>query len=137
MSLTDENKKWLKDLTRTSVDDARVTIDCREVNGRFMTVEECEFCLSMITPASKTLWKLFESKARKAFRGSLVCRGEKACEQSAREIGSGDYPLRKDFLLGQSNYTTLRKALYLATDEAICERIRREIQTRFPWGSWK
>ncbi len=39
MSLTDNDKKWLKDLARTSVDDARVTIECRERNGRLMTIE--------------------------------------------------------------------------------------------------
>jgi len=130
MSLAAENKKWLKDLTRTSVDDARVTIDCREVNGRFMTVEECELCLSLIRPNSKTLWKLFEAKARKAFRASV--RGEEVEEHHASVIVCGGQQTLKF-----ATYTTLRKSLYLATDKAICERIRREIQTRFPWGSWK
>ena len=32
-----------------------------------------------------------------------------------------------DFALGCSNYPTLRKALYLATDKKIVERIRHEI----------
>ena len=133
MSLTDADKKWLKDLTRTSVDDARVTIDCRERNGRLMTVEECEYCLSLMTPTSKTLWKLFESKARKAFRESV--RGETFSDRHAQTFAAlGGHIPRS---LSQAKYSTLRRALYLATDAVICERIRREIQTRFPWGSWK
>jgi hypothetical protein len=128
MSLTDNDKKQLKDLTRTSVDDARVTIDCHERNGRLMTVEACEYCLSLITPASKTLWKLFEAKARKAFRASV--RGEAAHNGGAHLVAACGPDSQSP-----ETYSTLRKALYLATDAAICERIRREIQTRFPWGS--
>jgi hypothetical protein len=134
MSLTNENKKWLKDLTCSGVDDARVSIDCRERNGRLMTVEECEYCLSVIMPSSKTLWKLFESKARKAFRASLVCGNEEVNESRARHIARMD---AEDAINPTTNYSTLRRALYLATDAAICERIRREIKTRFPWGLTK
>ena len=130
MSLSNEENKPLRDLTRCGVDDARVTIDCRERNGRLMTVEECEYCLSLITPSSKTLWKMFESKARKAFQRSV--RDEYVHHHLA-EVASRE----KDVQLLQANYATLRKALYLATDATICERIRREIQTRFPWGNWK
>jgi hypothetical protein len=130
MSLTDNDKKWLKDLARTSVDDARSTIECRERNGRLMTIEECEYCLSLITPASKTLWKLFESKARKAFRE--WAKDDSVSDSGARMAASGC-----ENMIGHVNYSTLRKALYLATDKTICERIRREIQTRFPWGNWK
>lgn len=134
MSLTDADKKWLKDLTRTSVDDARVSIDCREQSGRLMTVEECEYCLSLITPSNKTLWKLFEAKARRAFRASV--RGDRAYQLESKVVAHGKSAFWEGIMRG-CNYPTLRKALYLATEPAICERIRSEIKTRFPWGSFK
>lgn len=132
MSLTEQNKKSLMNLARTSVDDARSSITCRERNGRPLTVEECEFCLSLLLPFKKSYRALFEAKARRAFQESV--KNESADKDFVGNILYPSDGLALDLAIGMSNYSTLRKALYLATDPVICERIRSEIKARFPWG---
>jgi hypothetical protein len=119
-------KEQLLDLARTSVDDARSSIRCRERNGNPLSLEECEILLEHA--GAGTFRTMIEAKARKAFRESV--RREEAHDGAARLVAAGVFGT-----IEQETYSTLRRALYLATDPAICERIRSEIKTRFPRGS--
>jgi hypothetical protein len=120
----------LLEIVNTSVDWARTMISCLETKGTPLTVEDCEWCLKQSGCAGSSLRKLIEGKARKAFRGSV--RSEKANQVAVKAILPSPFDCR--MTEGTNNYATWRRALYLASDEKIVERIRREIQTRFPWG---
>jgi len=126
-------KKDLLEIVNTSVDRARKVCRHLEAKGTPLTVGECEWCLARCEQA--TLRKLIEGKARRAFRESV-----KNQIVSAEFVGSILWPvdeLAAELTRGTANYSTLRKAFYLASDPAVCELIRREIGERFPWGLQK
>lgn len=127
-----ERREWLLGLANTSVEAAKLAVRCSELNGNPLRVDECECMIPYIWPHQTSLKKYIEGKARKAFRESV--RGETVNKDFIHNIIWPDDYLAANLALGISNYSTLRKALYLATDVAICERIRSEITTRFPWG---
>lgn len=129
MSMTKKQKDNLLKLTRTSVDDAHSSIRCRELSGNPLTVEECEVLLEKALQGS--LRKMIESKARKAFRESV--RDEKKDDEQAELIAAGSI----HGIIDMANYTTLRRALYLAASPEVCACIRTVIKKRFPWGSCK
>ena len=133
MSLTTERIIELSHVIFAPMGWAKAEISDLESKGTPLTVEDCEWSLKQHGCKNKAMRKLIEGKARRAFRESV--RNDKAIESAADEISKRGTGAAGTLCF--SGYATLRRALYLATDEKIRERIQREIQTRFPWGSWK
>lgn len=130
--ITAERREWLHDVVNmSSVAKAKLAIRSSELRGEPLTTDECEYMIPYVWPHQTALRKHLEAKARKAFRESV--RGEEPNQTVAVILAAGGPGLSTE----KNNYSTLRRALYLAEDPAVCERIRAEIKARFPWGSLK
>lgn len=130
--LTEERKAYLRGMASSGVDDFKVTCQCSELQGHFLTGEECEYLLTR--SVGKTLRKSIEVKARAAFRKETA--GEEVDNYAACQIADG-YSEK----LSVVNYSTLRKAIYILpkynVGAHVSTRIIAEIKKRFPWGLCK
>jgi hypothetical protein len=120
-------EEYLEGIACTSVDYAKTSV-------RSWSVEDCEYVLKKFPALGKSMRKVFEVQARRAF--GLKTRGEEVQGALASAISKG-----ATSLASSANYSTLRKALYLAgqkgaSDETLQE-IRDSIKARFPWGRVK
>lgn len=126
--LSDARKNYLRGMAAGGADDFKVTSQCCELQGNFLTVEECEYLLTRTI--GKTLRKAIETKARKAFRKETA--GEPVDNEAAGLLCSGNLAS-----LCMENYSTLRKALFMCRTEYERGQIEGELEYRFPWGLCK